>query len=128
MDGGNTFQQARFLGTAVLGKGASPTIQVADTLQVEERVEWYRFRIRGRSSSSLKPVLTFAGSEFVNRMQVFSATKNRPKKSVARLDNVNSQLQKSLTEGTYFIKISRAPVPAEAGQFTTFAASISLFG
>lgn len=129
MDGGNTFQQARFLGTAVLGKGNSPTIQVADTLNAGERVEWYRFRIKGRSSSpSLKPFLTFAGDEFVNRMSVFQAVGGKPKKLISRLDTVNSQKQRSLPEGTFFIKVSGTSAPANSGQFATFAARVDLFG
>jgi hypothetical protein len=118
MDGGNTFQQARFLGTAVLGKGNSPTIQVADT-----------FRIRGRSSSSaLKPILTFAGNEFANRMSVFQAVDGKPKKLISRLDAINNQKQRSLPEGTFFIKVSGTSAPANSGQFATFAARIDLFG
>lgn len=127
MDGGNTFRQARFLGTAVRGNGASPTIQVADTLETGERVEWYRFRIRGSSSSPLRPILTFAGDEFVTRMQLFQAVGGRPKKSLARLDTVNSQRQRPLPQGTFFIKISGTPAPANSGQFATFAARIDLF-
>jgi hypothetical protein len=129
MDGGNTFQQARFLGTAVLGRGASPTIQVADTIEAGEIVEWYRFRIRGRSSSSfLKPILGFAGDEFVNQMAVFQAVKGKPRKLVSRLDTINSRKQRSLSEGTYFIKVSGTSAPAGSGRFATFAAQINLFG
>ncbi|WP_088891739.1 hypothetical protein [Leptolyngbya ohadii] len=128
MDGGNTFRQARFLGTAVLGRGNSPSIEAADTLASGELVEWYRFRIKGRSSLPLKPVLTFAGGEFVNRMQVFQGINNQPRKSIARLDTVNSQQQRNLPPGTYFIKISGTPAPPNSGQFATFAARISLFG
>lgn len=127
MDGGNTFRQARFLGTAVRKRGASPAIRVADTIEAGESVEWYRFRIRGRASSSLKPILTFSGDEFANRMQVFQAVKGQPRKLVARLDTVNSQRQRPLSEGTYFIKVSGTPAPAESGQFATFAARIDLF-
>ncbi len=128
MDGGNTFQRARFLGTAVLGKGNSPTIQVADTIEAGERAEWYRFRIRGRASSSaLKPILTFAGDEFASRMSVFQSVKGKPRKLVSRLDTINSQKQRSLPEGTYFIKVSGTPAPAGSGQFATFAARIDLF-
>jgi hypothetical protein len=129
MDGGNTFQQARFLGTAVLGKGNSPTIQVADTIEAGERVEWYRFRIRGRSSSpALKPFLGFAGGEFVNRMSVFQAVGGKPKKLLARLDAINNQKQRSLPEGTFFIKISGTSAPVGSGQFATFVGRINLFG
>jgi hypothetical protein len=127
MDGGNTFQQARSLGTAVLGNGGSPTIRVADTLEAGASAEWYRFRIRGRASSSMKPLATFAATEFVNRMQVFRSVNNRPKQSVIRLDTVNSQVQRSLPQGTYFIKIS-APSASTGSQFATFAAQINLFG
>ncbi len=129
MDGGNTFQKARFLGTAVLGKGNSPTIQAADTLNAGETVEWYRFRIRGRSSSPfVKPVLGFAGDEFVTQMRVFQASNGKPKKLLARLDNINGQKQRSLPEGTFFIKVSGTPAPAGTGQFGTFVAQINLFG
>lgn len=129
MDGGNTFRQARFLGTAVLGKGNSPTIQVADTLDAGETVEWYRFRIQGRASSApLKPILGFAGGEFVNRMQVFQSVNGKPKKSLARLDTINNQKQRSLPEGTFFIKVSGSSAPVGSGQFATFVAQINLFG
>lgn len=128
MDGGNTFRQARFLGTAVLGKGNSPTIQVADTLNTGETTEWYRFRIRGRSSAPLKPILGFGGGEFVTQMQVFQASDGKPKKLLARLDNINKQKQRSLPEGTFFIKVSGTPAPAGTGQFATFVAQINLFG
>lgn len=127
MDGGNTFRQARFLGTAVLRNGASPTIQVVDTFETGESVEWYRFRIRGRASSVIKPILTFSGNEFANRMQVFQAVNGQPRKSMARLDTINSQRQRPLPEGTYFIKLLGTPAPAESGQFATFAARIDLF-
>lgn len=128
MDGGNTFQQARFLGTAVFKKGTSPKIQVADTIEPGEGVEWYRFRIRGRASSSaLKPILTFSGNEFVNRMSVFQSVKGQPKKLVSRLDTINSQKQRALSEGTYFIKLSGTSAPAGSGQFATFVARIDLF-
>jgi hypothetical protein len=128
MDGGNTFQQARFLGTALLKRGSSPTIQVADTIEAGETVEWYRFRIRGRASASaLKPIVTFAGDEFVTRMELFQAAKGKPRKLVSRLDTINSQKQRALSEGTYFIKVSGTPAPAGSGQFATFAARVDLF-
>ncbi|MFM7424149.1 MAG: hypothetical protein ACKO7W_03980 [Elainella sp.] len=129
MDGGNTFRQARFLGTAVLGNGLSPTIQVADTLEAGETVEWYRFRIRGRASSApLKPIIGFGGGEFATRMELFQAAKNKPGKLLARLDNINGQKQRSLPNGTFFIKVSGTPAPAGSGQFATFVAQINLFG
>ncbi|MBD2090831.1 hypothetical protein H6F67_13325 [Microcoleus sp. FACHB-1515] len=128
MDGGNTFRQAKFLGTAVLGNGNSPSVQIGDTIEGRERAEWYRFRIRGSSSLPTTPLLIFAGGEFVPRMEVFQAAGNRPGKRIARLDTVNSSVRRSLPQGTFFIKISGTPAPANSGQFATFAASISLFG
>lgn len=128
MDGGNTYQKARFLGTAVLGQGSASKIRAIDTIEGAERVEWYRFRVRGSSSSSpLKPFVTFAGDEFARRMQVFQSVNGKPKKLIVNLDTVNNQKQRSFSTGTFFIKISGNPAPAGTGQFASFAAQIDFF-
>lgn len=126
MDGGNNFRQAKFLGNVVLGNGNSSRIDIADTFEGRERAEWYRFRIQGRPSSVLKPILTFAGSEFASRMEVFQAAGNRPGKRLVRLDTVNNQVQRSLPTGTFFVKITGRAASASGGN-ASFAGLISLF-
>ncbi|NJL20826.1 MAG: hypothetical protein HC895_08450 [Leptolyngbyaceae cyanobacterium SM1_3_5] len=69
---------------------------------------------------------TFAGSEFARQMEVFQAAGNRPGKRIVRLDTINNQVQRSLSAGTFFVKIT-GTASSGLGGSASFAGLISLF-
>jgi hypothetical protein len=119
MDGGNTFRQARALGTIRRGSNSFPVLNISDSLNVSagETQDWFKFRVKGRSSAlGLGTIFTggsISDNPAVSLMTVFRANKGKPGRAIVRLDNINSQKSiQRLPEGNYFVRFSGNPPAA----------------
>jgi hypothetical protein len=132
-DGGNTFRQATFVGTATIRRQGLAGIDVADSINFAsgETVDWFRFRVRGRAASQFtSTTLSYSSGDWLSGMTLYKEGKKKGKlgRVVARVDNVNAVKElKLLPVGTYYIKISGGAPPADDSD-PTYGGRISLFG
>lgn len=131
VDGGSTFREARFLGTAVLRTNALASIDVADSLSpgLGETADWFKFRLRGRASKNTSTTIAFAGDPLASSMTLYKESKGKPGKRVARLDLLNTVKSiKPLAAGKYFIKFTGSVPPGDNSSSSgIYSGGISIF-
>jgi hypothetical protein len=126
LDGGNTSNQAAFVGKVKLGSSKS-ALQFSDVIEPGERVEWYRFRASGSAPKNyglnLNPVNEGATIEFFAKNGK-SVGKRLLKLNPAKADSnplqngsisggaikdmFKDKTLKQPKAGEYFIKVTRA--------------------
>jgi hypothetical protein len=129
VDGGNTFRQAKPVGTVALRPGALATLDIFDALTIGETADWFRFRVRGRASSGpgFSTTVGLTADSNVTSLTLYKESRKKPGRTLARLDPINSVKNiKGLSQGTYFIKIAGVP-SAEPGSQGDYLSRIQVF-